>query len=419
MLFDIFEYNLELALITYAVVFILLFVFYKSLITSYADPLVFHLLWLSSQITFFVIYADKSGTSYVYFLFLMSIISYTFALFLFCKHYEKVKVRITNYAVRDQQALYVLAINKWRTIVGLLLLTYIYSVNGFISYALRSTNLSDLFLYRFIDLQGRVPLERVLNSSIYFLLFFLIYGIHHGLHKTISKLLIFIILLIGLISGGRATLFVFISFVGTYIFFFSHIIKEKFFRKFNAISVALMVISLIVAALVSSFYEANATVESGFVTIFNRVFAAPDGIEYYLKYTGEKNIGSGVIQYLLSVFGIYAKTIFNFDYKNIGWQLTELVVGDVGFAQGANYTLLLQAAVLNIYLAPFYAIAIAFTVAWLRYSFSRIFILVPFMFLMAMSSFMIAMDLETFVFHILSVSLVYICFIFPVLKLKF
>lgn len=414
MLFDILEYNIPLAIATYLIFFTIFIITFKKFITNIADPLVFHILWLSSQATFFVIYLNKYHISHSFTIFTLSLFFYILGLRVFIPIYETKKRTLIKKGNPEK----ILGKKKWKFITYLLLALTIYSYKGFLEYALQSNTFAELFLYRFIDLQGRNAIERILSSSIYFLFFFLFYGIQYKYSKYLPYVGILTVATLGILSGGRSTLITLATFAGSYLFFFSEKIKYESIKKYNKTIVLFVIVAVLAAIFVSSFYEKDSSFSSASLIIFNRIFAAPDGIEYYLKYKGEENIKSGIYPFLMAVFGVYLKNIFDLEYKNIGWQLTELVVGYVDFAQGANYTFMLQGVVFNHYTAPLYAILIAWLVAKLRYSYSKRSSTAPFAFALSCISFAAASDLEYFIFLTISLSITYFILVYPIIKMK-
>lgn len=418
MLFDIFEYNISLALFIYFLSLFLLFVIFKKQIITLADPLLFHLLWLSSQIAFFVIYAEHNLITSVYIIFVISLITYLSSLIFFTRYYAKLYKKEKQTNIGNLNSSNVITIKRWRLIIIILVLLFLYSNSSFIQFALTAGNPAELFLYRFTELQGRVPSERILKISSYFLIFYIFLGLHIGIHRKLSISLIVLILIFDLAAGGRSALITMLGSAGAYIFIFKSKINKSFIKKFNVISIFLLIFSIIIAMLVSSFYETDATFQTGALVIFNRIFAAPDGIEYYLNNSGESKIQSGLFPYFMSIFGIYVKGLLDIDYKNIGWQLTELVVGEVSFAQGANYTFLLQSVVFSIFLAPIYSAFVAWAISILRYVKFSSFKSAPLAFVSCLICFNIATDIEFFFFLLLSTLIVYYLVIYPLANFK-
>lgn len=418
MLFDIFKYNIPLALGFFALSFCFLMILFKKYITSLADPLIYHILWLSSQATFLVIYAERNLTSLYYSIFLITLVVYIISLVFFFSIYSVKKNNIIIKYKRDIRQNDYFSHKKWDVVLFVLFTLYLYSNKARFEYILNCKSFAELALYRFAELQGRDPLERILSNSVSIMFFFLFRCIHKDIRRKLSYTIILFVLLIGIITGGRGTMLSLIFSIGAYVFYYYHEINRRIIVKLNKLSVFFVILAIVFASIISSLYDAENSLSEGFLIIFNRVFAAPDGIEYYLKYSGDEHIKTGFFPYFLSVFGIYIKNMFGIEYKNIGWQLTELAVGEVSFAQGANFTLLLQAIVFNPYITPIYAIVIAWIVSRLRYLYSRNNLYAPMVFVASAFSFGIAIDIETFFFVMISSIAIYLAIIYPIMKFK-
>ncbi|WP_305037029.1 oligosaccharide repeat unit polymerase [Pedobacter sp. SYP-B3415] len=309
---------------------------------------------------------------------------------------------------------------KVKAIFVLISLTFFFSKLPFFQYAIANPSVGTWFLYRFVDLQGRDPFFRILSTGaeVYFYLFsFMLIFLLKTWRKR-ALILVILALLIGVMSGGRSSVLGGLLYLGTFIFYFNKYFKRKFIQRVNHIGVILVVASLSLAAVISSLYEADASVTDGFKILVNRFIAVGDGLEYYMLYNGPEKIPSGPGQYFLAVFGVYVKGFTNLEYKNVGTQLVELVVGDVSFAQGSNFVFPLQAVVLGRYAWIFYVPLMALTVCWLRRSRSRSFVFLPLSFFFCYHCFTIATDIEYGLLCFISGMLVYFIIIFPVLKLK-
>jgi hypothetical protein len=209
-----------------------------------------------------------------------------------------------------------------------------------------------------------------------------------------------------------------IAAAGMYFFYFRNCISLASINKFNKYVVVAAAFALVAVVFITSFYEPDSDFQTASLVVFNRIFAAPDGVEYYLKYDGFERISSGLGPYFNSIFGLYIKNIMGIDIKNIGWQLTELAVGSVDFAQGSNYTVLLQSMVFSVYVSPLYAVLIAWAVAKFRYGFARKPVLVPFLYALSSFSFIIATDIEYFVFLISSLAMLYLLIYIPIMRVR-
>lgn len=417
MLFDIFQYNIPLALATFFLFLILFGSIFQKQIVTLADPLVFHMLWLASQATFLVIYGFKNGLSLIFLFFALTLAVYVLALIGFFNFYHK---KENARLLRIEGSLKYEIFSKKQILLLLISSTALlsYSYVNFFQYAITCSSVADLFLYRFIDLQGRDGLQRIASSVSPVFLMSVFYGIHKNIYKKIAIILLVAHIILGMLSGGRSILLLTIAAAGMYFFYFRNHISLVTKNRFNKYVVVAAAFALVAVVFITSFYESDSDFQTASLVVFNRIFAAPDGVEYYLKFDGIDRIPSGLFPYLNSIFGLYIKNIMGIDIKNIGWQLTELAVGSVDFAQGSNYTVLLQAMVFGVYVAPLYAALIAWIVAKFRYSFARKPVLVPFFYSLSSFSFIVATDLEYFVFLMSSLSVLYILIYIPILRLR-
>lgn len=418
MLFDIFNYDITTAVISYIAACSLLMLFFNKHITSIADPLFYHILWVSSQIAFFAIYLQAYGPNTAYLSFVITLAAYISTLWFFCAIYKKNSANKRDITVLHLKSLTTYINDRWSVLAITLLALYLYSNKSFLEYALTCTTPQELFLFRFLDLQGRDPIERILKVSTYFLYFFLFTSIHTGKNRATSGSIIAIMLILAIASGGRSAIISFIISLGAFLFLHRFGLGKKTKNILNIAIGALYISAIFLAATVSSFYSDGDSLSNGMLIVFNRIFAAPDGVEYYLKFNGTEKIDSGIIPFLNSIFGIYLQNIFGMPYKNIGWQLTELAVGDVNFAQGSNYTVLLQAIVLNQYIAPIYGAIAGLLVARIRYINPR----KPHQFFLGYTTsllcFNLAIDIEYFILLMISAITVYLFTIIPIFKLK-
>lgn len=414
MLFDINNYNLILAVITYFLLIVALFTIFKNFVVSYADPLIYHLIWIASNLTFLVIYFESNNVTSDFYIIFISQLIYLVCIFFFFGKYLKRKN-----AVKAPDSYKNLSISKWQTIVTILFLCWLYSYGNFFLYALTTTNFSDLFSFRFQDLQGRDPIMRVMNASSIFLNFFLFYGIQNKIRTTTCYFTIVIMLVIAVLSGGRSAVLNLIFSAGAYTVLYSRVLNQLKIKKINKLSILLIVLGSIFSIIVSGFYAEEFSLLDGATTMFNRIFASSDGLEYYFNYVDNNNFHTGFYEYFMSIFGFYLKSIFGIDYKNIGWQLIDLASGtELTFAQGPNYTFLLQGIVINKCFLPIYTVLVCWVVSRLRYLTVGNVAYTPFKFAILSISFLIPVDLEYFVFMLLSLTVVYSLFVYPLMSLK-
>jgi hypothetical protein len=426
MLFDINRYDVLIAIILFVTAAIALFRIFASYITSVLDPLVFHIFWLSSTSAMLGLLFAKDPNNINTLGFCIAMLVYILGAKFFIQKYNRRKLKACRNNKNSE--LYFsfkfgyLNDKSYIIIVLVLFLLITYSKLDFYQYALGVSSYQELYYYRFIDLQGREALPRLIQTGTSsYLYFFLMGGLfRRGKSRKIAITILVFDLFVNIIAGGRSSLISLGQTFGSYLFFYKAEMPIKIFRLTNMVGTVIIILSLLLAAYVSSQYTADANFSDGLGIIFNRIFAAADGIEYYMNNDGDVNLDSGLNHYFLSVFGIYLKNLnlIDTDYKNIGWQLTELTKGEtVAFAQGANYTFLLQGSVLSPYLVSIYPIISAFLMARMRNIWNSNVLYHPFCYSIFSLSLSTAIDLELAVFVFISSAICFLFFVFPLLLL--
>lgn len=414
-MFDITNYNQEILFFTFLICVLILLSVFKNKYNSLLDPITMHIFWISGNISFLTAFVYKFGFNQLSSLFLVFFCIYTLIVFLFLSNIKEKK---------DNTDLIEIIKNKERKIKIIFIiiaLVYFFSRLPFFKYAMENPSIASWFLYRFVDLQGRDPILRILGTGaeVYFYFFsFLLLFILKKWKKFVLTALI-LALMIGVFSGGRSSVLSALIYLGAFIFYFNKEFDKKFIRKVNVMGSLMVAFAIFLAIVITSFYEEDASIMDGFSIIINRFIAVGDGLEYYMLYNGPAHIKSGFGEYLMAVFGVYVKQFSGGDYKNVGTQLTELVVGDVSFAQGSNFVFPLQSMVLGIHAWVFYIPLMAFLVAKMRGNRTRSFLLLPLSFFFSYHCFTIATDMEYAFLCIISGVIVYLGLIYPILKLKF
>lgn len=414
-MFDITEYNQQILFITFIVSVIILLLLFKNNFSNLLDPLAMHVFWLSGNFAFLTAFLIKYGTAGFPIWFFIFFITYIFFLKVFFVNVRDISI---NKVLSDK--IYSRT-RKIKIVYIAISCIYFLSKISFFKYAIENPSLSSWFLYRFVDLQGRDPLLRILSTGsevyFYFFSFILIFFIKKW--RKLAVLGVIGALLIGVFSGGRSSLLSALIYLGAFVFYFNSAFPEKFVRKINIVGTFMVSVAVFVAIIVSSFYEEDASVMDGFSIIVNRFIAVGDGLEYYMLYNGESHIKTGISEYFLAVFGVYVKQFTNIEYKNVGTQLTELVIGDVQFAQGANFVFPLQSFVLGFYSWFIYIPILAIFVAKLRNNKTSSFIFLPLSFFLSYHCFTFATDMEYAVLCLISGLIIYFGVVYPILKIKF
>ena len=416
MLFDINQYNQYVLFFTFVLFTGCGIFFFKSKYVSVVDPITLHILWIASHLAFLVGYMYKNGASVLPIFFFINMIIYVLLYHFFLKSN---KVIMTPFAKNEQTG--ILRPVKVKTVFLILVIVNIISKASFFKYILLNPNISSWVLYRFVDMQGRDPLLRILStaSSTYLLFYaFILFAIV----KKWRYFVIFayaVILCLEVFAGGRAVLLSIIFNFGMCIFYFREYFNIKDINRFTKKGFVYIAIAFSASIVVTSFYDSNYSISDGLSIVTNRLLAAGDGLEYYMNYDGIHKIKSGIVEYIYSVFGIYLKRITGGNYKNIGLQLSELVLGDLEFTQGSNYTFLLQIMVIGYQFFIIYIPIIAYCTAKLRTIKFNSKLLFPLSFFLSATSYLIPGDLEFWVLNVISGVLFFYIVIYPINKLSF
>lgn len=415
-MFDISNYDIFYLYYFFILFIFLLYFLFKNKIYSILDPLFYHIIWIASIFSFLVAFILKHGVDPIWLFFLITMIFYVLFLFYFT-------MNIDTRIKKNQSRQLLISMNNSKFIFFYLLslLLLIYSQKRMWNYFL-THELSEWVFYRFLELQGRDPLERILSIGARiinrFTTFYIIFILKK--YRGILTLILLILTVFDILAGGRSALISLSFNFGSFMYFYINDF-HLYIKKLRRISIVIIFISVFTSIIVSSMYGKDATILDGVYIIINRIIASADGLEYYLLSNGYE-IDSGLIPYFLSIFGIYFKHIIDINHKNIGHQLSELMVGgELDFAQGSNYTLPLQVMVIGVNFATIYIFLVAFLTAKMRNlvpksrSFSEHIIKYYFV----SNSFLIATDPEYGFLVMLSFFLVYFTFFYPFTKFKF
>jgi len=412
-MFNITNYNTVALFIVLIINFTLISFYLKNKITSIIDPLVYEILWLSSNISFLLVFSFQYGFNPFSIIFLFSFFLYIFIL---------KKQLISNNVRYFKKVKIVINKNKIFLVYVMSLALLLYSKVDLFIYMIEN-DFSHWFLYRFVDLQGRNPILRIINIGVVpvFLYISFLYIFFLKKYKFIISLLLIGYIILLLLGGGRSSLLSIIFAFGIFLIMHRNIYTKKELSKINIYSSIFVFISILFIIVISSMYKTDSVFMDGVNIFLNRVMANADGLEYYMRYNGYDNIQSGFFSYIMSFLGIYIKRILDIDYINIGQQLSELVVRhSLDFAQGSNYTLPLQVMVFGYYFYPIYVVLISLVVIKMRNqlisnSFSKN---IRIYYLLSLS-FGPIHDLEYFMLRIISCILIYFIFFYPILNINY
>lgn len=376
-----------------------------------------HIIWIAGHLAFLTGYMFKNGISLLPLFFFSNMVLYVFV-YKFCLKKASVKLFSKERGKALQSKT-----KKIKYIFLILLVLNIVSKINFFKFILANQNVSSWFLYRFTDMQGRDPLLRILATSSAIFLLFYVFILFAVLKKWKAFVIIAYgtIILLEVVAGGRSILIGVIFSIGLGVFYFSDYFNISDIKKFTRKSIFFVLIAVLTAIIVTSFYSDEYSLSDGLSIVTNRFLAPGDGLEYYMNYDGLHKIKSGFGEYIYSIFGIYIKRFTGEEYKNVGLQLSELVLGDLEFTQGSNYTFLLQVMVLGYGSFIFYVPFIAFCTAKLRAINFKSLSLLPLSFFLSATSFLLPEDIEYWFLTIISGFLLFYIVIYPInrFKLKF
>lgn len=412
-MFNIANYNI-VALFSIIIVFsFFIIVYLRNKISSMLDPLMYEIVWLSSNISFLIVFSFTKGVNPFAVIFLFSFLLYIVLLN---------KLLISNKIRYSKRILMHVYTKKTFLVYMISIILLIYAKQDVFIY-MKENDFLHWFLYRFVVLQGRNPILRIINIGVTPIFLYLSFFYIFLLRKY--RIFIFSILLgyIGILTltGGRSSLLSILLSFGSFLVIHRNIYRKATLKKINLYSLFFVFLALVFIVGVSTMYRPNYSYTNGIEIVLNRIVANADGLAYYMKYDGYGHIKSGFIPYILSFLGIYLKGPLGIDYKNIGEQLAELAAGhSLAFAQGPNYTMPLQVVVFGYYLYPVYVLASSLIVAKMRNmtesaSLSKNILI----FFLVSTSFGIVHDLEYFTLKVISFFIVYMLFFYPILHINF
>jgi hypothetical protein len=402
-MFDLNDYPTFPLFVAIFIIFISLFFLFRSKISSLIDPLCYHILWSSTLLGFLFVFSIVKSSYLISFYFFCIILFHVFLVYYFLPNINR------GGKDRLDDPLIVSLVSKPGRVFHLwffLLLLIFISKWSAINYFITSPSVSDWFLYRYMDLSGRDPIERILGTACPVFFSFYSFMLIFLLKKNRCFVWFFyiVILFINILAGGRSSLIHFALSLGLFVYYFNDSFSAAFKRKINFIGGGLAVVSIVLAIVVSSFLVSGG---DPYYIILNRIVANADGLEYYIKYDAFDKIPSGFITYVYSAFGIFLSPFVG-HIKNYGWQLSELVTGmQYDFAQGANFTLPLQVMALPTIVGGVYTFFISIVLVLCRCSRFVRFKYAPFSYYLSASCFTIVTDFEYWVFVIASGVVVY------------
>ncbi|KAA3667406.1 MULTISPECIES: hypothetical protein [Pectobacterium] len=344
-MFDISQFNTSLGLFFLISSSLILFFLFKKSVHSIIDPLMLKLVWLSAHISMLLLigieqpkYVDE-----VYWGFWVVVVTYIFLVKLFI---PPISGKMPPAIPEKQQPL--ISFSKMALVLATV--GFLISKKPFFDFISENPDPSAWFTFRYaIDFKGRDPILRITElGCIPFIYFYSCYLVLREKKLVLPLVCILITISLNLVSGGKSAILEVANYFGFFFVIYSGFLSNKLLRRVNFLGVFVIAISVVGATYVLS--QINEEGIDGAIQAFlNRVFANADGMTYAIKGDIYSNLDSGIIAYFESLFGIYIKYITGINYKNVGWQLTELITGyNLDFAQGSNYTIFIQSYILGL-----------------------------------------------------------------------
>ncbi len=400
-MFDINDYGVGLAYSSYAAMFAVCLLVFRKKYNSLLDPLVYILLWASSILAFLGVYIVKRGMSVYVAQFLLPMLAFLALSFVLLKDAHGARPK------RENVILYA-PLEIWGAMTFLSLLQVV-SYSRFIAFAW-SNNFLTWFLFRSISRGDYSTLERLLGlGSGTLLIYFCFYAI--VLRRRFAAYAWFLLLcmvLFDTVSGGRSSLVAIFLGAGAFLFFHRQDIDRSLIRRINRLAPMAAIASILLMIVITALSGYDLSLAAGAADVLNRLIANADGLHYYLTYHAEQHISSSPVEYFKSVFGIYFKYLTGEDYKNVGWQLNELVKGQLLTVEGTNFILPLQAIIFGQGFGQLYVVPIAIVFAKLRSIAPASAAQAPLAFYLVAISYMLVVDVEYFFYQIVAGILVYV-----------
>ncbi len=400
-MFDINDYGVGAAYSSYAAIFVLCMVIFRRKYNSLLDPLVYILLWASSILAFLIVYIIKRGLSVYVAQFLLPMLVFLGLSYVLLKDVGRARSKQTNVILFS-------SLEIWGAMTFLALLQLV-SFSRFIAFA-RSYDFLTWFAFRSLSRGDYSTLERLLGlGSGMLLIYFCFYAII--IRKRFEAYAWFLLLsfvLLDTVSGGRSSLVGIFLGAGAFLFFHRREVEPKLVRRVNKLAPIAAIASIMLMILVTSVSGYDLSLADGAADVMNRLIANADGLHYYLTYHAEQHITSSPLEYFKSVFGIYFKYLTGENYKNVGWQLNEMVKGQLDTVEGTNFILPLQAIVFGQGFGQLLVVAVTIIFAKLRSIAPASAAQAPMAFYLVAISYMLIVDVEYFVYQVIAGVLVYL-----------
>ena len=367
--FDINNYVLWRLYLVFAISIFININIFRRKIYSVFDPLLYHLIWISSMnAVCFELLLEHSDNAWTFFFCLVSLY-YTFNIFIFSKQ----RIRENSVLLLAKQPNY---FHYFLLISAFLILFFLDYINKWNHLLNNGIFAAVMYKFEFLD-RGRPFYETIAIIMLYPVYEYISFYVCFFEKKMILKLLVMSLLvhnlIINTVTGGRSTTVGMLLSLGFFCLYFRRYIDQKnvnkLFNRMLLIAAPMAILSLVLITALYRSRNEDINLNDGLSVIFNRVFANADGIDYFVKLDGDKLVDTwGFIKYN---FGVFLNRIGDGDEKNqsLGWKLMELAVGQkLNFSQGPNFMIHLQSLMFfSPLLAPIYITLTTFCLLKIRY----------------------------------------------------
>ncbi|MGR5431123.1 O-antigen polymerase [Vibrio astriarenae] len=402
-MFNLAEFDVQYLGLWFFLIYAFLFTIFRSRTSGLYDPLNYHFVWLSSVFSVVLHSVIFEGSVYSY----VALISMSFYILLIWILLKGIDLTGKNY---------VYCYSNFHLIIVLL----VWVLSKYSAFLYIFTNPPDTWvLYLYEILQGRGVLQRIVEVGIQPVLLFVLFNvIIFNERKAFAIFSLAFFVFFNSLLGGKATFLNVIVYFLFFAFFYKRYFEHRIVKFYP------IIILVIVSSVVSMLFVFMLLFDLSFISAVNkfanRVFANGDGFHYYVKYQAWDKLDAGFLAFLKSIFGVYLKGPLGFDYKNVGWQLSEIASSRrLDFAQGANYNITLQVYIMGLLGSVVAPIILAISVFIFRkLLFYRSLHIYTFSISVLMFNFVVDFEYALFSFVAITVMVIFVSAIFWALNVK-
>jgi hypothetical protein len=377
---------------------------FRRKIYSVFDPLLHHLVWISSMnAVCFELLLEHSDNMWTFFFCLVSLY-YTFNIFIFSKQ----RIRENSILLLAKQPNY---FHYFLLINAFLILFFSDYINKW-NYLLNNGIFASA-IYKFELVNRAKPLyETIAIIVLYPVYEYISFYVCFFEKRMILRILVMSLLvhnlIINTVTGSRSATMSMLLSLGFFCFYFRRYINQKntnrLFNRILLVAAPMTILSLVLVTALYMSKTGDINLNDGWSVTLNRIFANADGLDYFVKLDGDQFIDTwGFIKYN---FGVFLNRIGDNDEKNqsLGWKLMELATGrKLNFSQGPNFMIYLQSLMFfSPLLAPIYITLTTFFLLKIRYMKSNnLSIKDIWIYSIAKNSLSFFVDSETFIYRTL------------------